>query len=562
MRHVSAALVAPPRLLSSRRCLERPHRRSNGDEQRWRYDFGEVLQGHARVRTQAPAGSRIIVRYGLTLDAVGELETQPGAEDCFTTSGEDAWLEPCFAVRGFQYVEVQGPDAPGTLVDLQAQEVGTPLETTGSFETDHLLLNQLQQNLVRTVRCCMLDAPMARLSGSARLPLTADASAYLQAAAWQQNAAPIYTKWLVDLLDAQDAQGQLPAVVPCPPDYPDAAAPGRSEALPQLAWVLYRHWGDLRALQQAYPAVRRYVFGTRSLQQRRLRDGFGPGGRDADGTPRALLDTAWFSFGVQLAGRIAGVLGRAGDLALYDKLGRDIAASFQRHFVTPEGRLISQSQTAYTLALGFDLLTAEQRRIALPALADELVASGYHARVAPADVPLLLRLLSRERLLDIAYALVLQTGGESWLSAVLRGATTLWDSSGDRCRLAAVGVGEWLYTHLLGLDLGPDLRPEGNAYKRARMAPQPPLGPAFPEGSPIRSARGALDTVHGRYGLAWEIASDRFTVEARIPANGGATLVLPDGSSRLLTAGVHEVHMPLTPGADEVPTLRDVSGSA
>ena len=57
-----------------------------------------------------------------------------------------------------------------------------------------------------------------------------------------------------------------------------------------------------------------------------------------------------------LLARTAAVLGKADDRARYEALLEKIKAAFVKEFVTPEGRVGENTQTAYVLALQFDLL--------------------------------------------------------------------------------------------------------------------------------------------------------------------------------------------------------------
>ncbi len=138
--------------------------------------------------------------------------------------------------------------------------------------------------------------------------------------------------------------------------------------------------------------------------------------------------------------------------------------------------------------------------------------------------------------------LLLQTSAPSWLYPITQGATTIWerwdgwteergfqDAAMNSFNHYAYGaVGEWLYGTLAGLELDPDLSPTRNAYRRVRIRPRPPRIEDFPNGVPIRYASAALDSVHGRYEVSWEIANGRFTLKVRIPPNCSAKVILPN----------------------------------
>ena len=89
-------------------------------------------------------------------------------------------------------------------------------------------------------------------------------------------------------------------------------------------------------------------------------------------TGKDLIATAFFAHSTDLLRRTALVLGRAEDAARYaEQLGR-IKAAFRDEFVSGRGRVGENTQTAYVLALQFDLLPEELRPVAAKRLAEEI----------------------------------------------------------------------------------------------------------------------------------------------------------------------------------------------
>jgi alpha-L-rhamnosidase len=289
-------------------------------------------------------------------------------------------------------------------------------------------------------------------------------------------------------------------------------------------------------------------------------------------TPKDLIGTAFFCYSAKLLARIAGVLGDVSDLEHYEALAQRVRAAFRRRFVTGEGRLVSETQTAYVLVLYFGLLDRDETERAVATLVRDIEARGNHLSTGFVGTPYLLPVLTNYGRLDVAYRLLLQTTAPSWLYPITQGATTIWerwdgwteekgfqDPAMNSFNHYAYGaVGEWLYGTLAGLELDPDLSPSRNAYRRARIQPRPPRIEDFPNGVPIRYVRAALDSVHGRYEVAWEIANGRFTLSVRIPPNCSAKVILPDGATHDIVAGRHEFKT----GAladDGIPVLSEIT---
>ena len=70
------------------------------------------------------------------------------------------------------------------------------------------------------------------------------------------------------------------------------------------------------------------------------------------------------------------MLGKTDDRARYEALLEKIKAAFVKEFVTPEGRVGENTQTAYVLALQFDLLPEALRARAARAARRTKCASG------------------------------------------------------------------------------------------------------------------------------------------------------------------------------------------
>src|SRR5207237_933521 len=82
-------------------------------------------------------------------------------------------------------------------------------------------------------------------------------------------------------------------------------------------------------------------------------------------------------------------------------------AAFQREFLTQSGRITSSTQTAYVMALDFDLVPDSLRAKAAGHLADDVKRMG-HLTTGFLGTPALTRMLSDNGYLKEAYALLLR----------------------------------------------------------------------------------------------------------------------------------------------------------
>ncbi len=215
-----------------------------------------------------------------------------------------------------------------------------------------------------------------------------------------------------------------------------------------------------------------------------------------------------------------------------------IKSAFRREFVTASGRVGENTQTAYALALQFDLLPAELRAESARRLAAEVQTRG-HLTTGFVGTPYLCHVLSSTGRLDLAYRLLNREEYPSWLYPVKQGATTIWerwdgqkpdgsfqDAGMNSFNHYAYGaIGEWMYRVVAGLELDP----AEPGYRHVKVEPQP--------GGGLTSADASLDTLLGTAGSAWKKVGDKLTVTATVPPNARGTVRLPGATLADVTEG-------------------------
>ena len=143
-----------------------------------------------------------------------------------------------------------------------------------------------------------------------------------------------------------------------------------------------------------------------------------------------------------------------------------ICRHFQNVYLNADGTLKQTSQTAYLLALKFDLLPQDCREAARKALAEKIVKNGYRLSTGFVGSAILNQTLSEIGEGNLAYSLLLQKENPSWLYSVYQGATTIWERWNSYTRESGFGdvgmnsfnhyaygaVGEWMYKYMAGID--------------------------------------------------------------------------------------------------------------
>lgn len=537
-------------------------------------DFGQNLVGRVRLKATGPRGTTIRLRFAETLKdgptaLTGPIYTEnlrsAAQTDYFTLKGEgEETFEPFGTFHGFRFVEING--FPGELTPdaLTAIVLHSDTPQTGDFSCSDPLINQLQRNIDWGQRGNFLDIPTDCPQRDERLGWTGDAQAFIRTASFNRDVAGFFTEWARDLADAQQSDGGVPCVVPNPETDASQIAlnspfhdggPAWADATLICPWTIYRCYGDTRILSENFPIFERYLGFLQATAQDFTRcapdsavwRGFGDwlaldgSGKTEGGTPNELLGTAFFAHDAALMSQICAALGKDEDATRYSALFENVKAAFNARFVTPSGLIFPGTQTAFVLALQFDLLPEPMRQGAADALAFEIKKRGNKLSTGFTSSHYLCPVLTRFGHLDTAYTLLHQTGWPSWLYAVTQGATTIWERWNGWTRetgfadagmnsfnhYAYGAIGEWLYASVAGIELDP-LTP---GYARFVLAPKP--------GGTLTQASAHLDTLHGRIESAWQIEGGNFSWNYTVPANTSALVTAPNGETFEKSAGKH-----------------------
>ena len=528
-------------------------------------DLGQNMVGWVRLKVQGLAGTTVTLRHAEVLDKQGNFYTENlrAAKQTvrYTLRGGGVeTFEPHFTFQGFRYVAVDGYPGGLSPESLTGIVIHSDLRPSGEFETSNQLVNQLQHNIVWGQKGNFLDVPTDCPQRDERLGWTGDAQVFAGTAAFNMNVAGFFTKWLRDLAADQYENGSVPHVIPdvlTAPNRPAAGSAAWADAAVIIPWQLYLAYGDRRLLEEQYPSMVKWVEYVRKRagvnyvwdSDNHFGDWLAFAGTRPDypgaTTGKDLIATAFYAYSTDLLQRAALVLGKPDDAARYgEQLGK-IKSAFCREFVTETGRVGENTQTAYALALQFDLLPESQREIAARRLAWD-IRERKHLTTGFVGTPYLCQVLTRYGYLNEAYLLLTRETYPSWLYPIKQGATTIWerwdgqkpdgsfqDQGMNSFNHYAYGaIGEWMYRVMAGLQIDP----EAPGYKHLLIQPQP--------GGGFTSVKAAHETMYGRAGSAWTLKGARFDLTIEVPVNTRATVRLP----KAVLANVRESGQSLSAG--------------
>jgi alpha-L-rhamnosidase len=390
-----------------------------------------------------------------------------------------------------------------------------------------------------------VDVPTDCPQRDERLGWTGDAQAFCRTAAYNMDVSSFFTKWLKDVAADQKKGGEVPDVIPDILNKQNATSAQPSAGWGDVSviapWTMYLVYGDKNFLENQYPSMKAWV---EYIRKKAGESYIWKGGSKygdwlfyhpqvdnhtaADGhTELDFIATAFFAYSASLLAEAAKVLGKTEDAGLYSDLFGKIKEVFINEYVTKAGRVGTNSQTSYVLALKFNLLPDNLRGKAAEFLADDIRSRHNHLSTGFLGTPYLCHVLSSNGYSDIAYDLLLQESYPSWLYPVKMGATTIWERwDGEKTdstfqdpgmnsfnHYAYGAIGDWMYRVSAGLEI------LAAGYKQITINPHPT--------DKLTYSRASFESSYGTISSGWERKDGKVIIRVSIPANTSANIILP-----------------------------------
>jgi alpha-L-rhamnosidase len=537
------------------------------------FDMGQNMVGWCQLKVRGPAGTQVELRHAETLKPDGSLYTanlrSARATDIYTLKGhgEEVW-QPRFTLHGFRFVEMTGYPGRPTLDSLTGCVVNDDLPVTGEFECSNPLLNKIYHNIVWGVRGNYHSIPTDCPQRDERQGWLGDRAEESRGETYFFDNEALYAKWLQDMADAQKTNGSIPDV--CPSYWPlyndDVTWPSTSIIIPEM---LRDQFGDEQIIARHYDSARMWIehmmgFVTNGIIARdRYGDWCVPPedptlihSKDPKrNTNPVLLATPFFYHDLRLMENEARRLGKTDDANCFGKLADEIKVAFNEKFLNRDlGQYDNGTPTSCVLPLAFGLVPDDMRGKIFDHLVHKITDETHgHIGTGLVGGQFLMRVLTANGRLDLAYMIATQETYPSWGYMVEHGATTVWELwNGDTANPAmnsgnhVMLVGDlaiWLYEDLAGIKADP----EQPGFKHIIMQPTP-VGD-------LKFVRATHLSPYGWISSEWHWEGGQFDWQIKIPANTTATVYLPVQNVEAVT----ESGRPLA-GANGVKFLRVEDG--
>lgn len=521
------------------------------------FDMGQNIVGWCRLRVSGPRGTKVSLKHAEVLrdDGMLYMDNIRSAKvtDVYVLRGEGVeTYEPRFSYHGFRYVELRGYPGKPDLSTLEGRVVHTDVARAGDFTCSNESINRLYRNVVWGVRGNYLSIPADCPQRDERQGWLGDPAGRSKGESYFLDVVQFYGKWLQDIQDAQQADGQLPDVAPAYWPFYTANVTWPSAYLIVPDWF-YDQYADTRLLAEHYASMGKWIeFMSRFVEGDLMpakTDRYGDWcvppespelihSRDPGRKTRGdLLATAYFCHNLRLMARYATILGRPDDARRFHARAEKMRAAFNRRFFDPKTNLYDNgTQTSGVLPLFFGLVPDGHRQPVFDNLIDNvMVKTQGHIGTGLIGGQWLMRVLSQNGRPDVAYRLAANKTYPSWGYMIENGATTIWElwngntadpamNSHNHCMLVGDLV-TWFYEGLAGIRSDPG-RP---GFQHVLMRPQP-VGD-------LRFVRAWHRSMYGTVKSQWEIRDGRFHWNVTLPANTTATLRVPTSEAAAVREG-------------------------
>lgn len=520
-------------------------------------DFGQNFAGIVEIDPSFLKNETITIRHGEILNADGSLYTanlrKAKATIVYHAGAEKKKYRPRFTYMGFRYMELSGAAyQPGM---IRAYALHTEMKRTGYFSCENPLVQKLYENQVWGQKSNYVEVPTDCPQRDERMGYTGDGQVFALTGAYNFNTDAFWKNFLRDLELGQldNTEGYVCATVPQtgPAGIGFISMLGWGNAVTILPEMMYRQFGDEEALPRQYESMKLFVEAEiRKMGKKNLWIGPSLGDWLAMGKGIAWqamhnnpVSNAFIVHDLKVISETAERLGKREDAARYRRQLAATTDAYIKKFVSKNGIVAKDYQSAYIMALKYVLPEGELRERVRKNFVANIRKNGLQTGFFATEHLLPLLVEAGEQ--KLAYDVLLQENCPGWMYQVKCGATTTWerwdalkpDGTVNEEKMAGSGenmvsfnhyafgsVGEFYYQYILGI------RPEKPGFAKLHFAPYPD--------ERLGGVSGSYLSVAGKIESAWRYELDGCHIRLATPVE--AVVLLPDGRSENVPAGTYE----------------------
>lgn len=552
---LSAETVEPNRIVKELRAvaIEEP---SQGV---YRVDMGVNFAGWMEIDVAAEPGKRVDFFFSER----GHLELTHALQSAYVVgpSGRGTFRNR-FNYHSGRFITVKGLAQRPSLGDFRGLLVRTDFARAARFESSSSLMNRLFEVFLWTFENLSLGGYVVDCPQRERMGYGGDAHASTEPALFSFGLGAFYSKWAEDWRDVQGTESSWGVGVPSgqpgagdkkvagnlpytAPTYWGGGGPSWSGYSVTLPWLVYRHYGDVRILEDNFRMIERWLafLETKSRDDMLVRwggqwdflgDWLWPGARGVNGDTQETLffNNCYWIYNLQTAATIADVLGRKDAAQAWRMRAERVKRAVHAKFYDAEQASYVDGSQAY---LAIALLVGLPPERLLPAVwqrleREILVTRKGHIWAGITGGAFLLKSLLEADRVDLIYEMANKNDYPSWGDMLMRGATTFWESWEDdthsKLHSSYLHIGYLFIPALAGI------RPDPGEPGYTSFV----VKPAVLAEKGLTWVKGSLETMHGTIASEWRVEGERLHMNVTVPPNTTGRLYVPTKD----TKGVRE----------------------
>jgi alpha-L-rhamnosidase len=464
-------------------------------------------------------------------------------------NGEALTFRSRFNYHGFRYVRVVDLDSPPNVSDATGYLIRTAYDRAGDFTSSNELLNHIYQMVTRTYEALTLGGYVVDCPTRERLGYGGDAGTSMETGMLNFSVGGLYNRWLANWRDSQDAAtGSLPHTAP---NYQNQGGGGPmwGGMVVTLPWQMYLQYGNRHVLETNYPMIQKWLGYLASetaddllLDHKShamtmqtwnyLGDWLTPKGSFRGNSPPAqLINSAHYLYQLQLASKIAGVLGKEEDSASYAARGTAIAKAIHQRFYNAADHSYTSGdsiQEAFPLLTG--IVPADLRTAVMEKLVDTIrVQNKGHLDTGMHGTYFLIKYLMEADRNDLIYGMTNTHEYPGWGYMLANGATTSWEGWTGQSHIhdTLISIGAWFTEGIAGI------RSDGKSPGFQHFVIKPAVV------GDLTFAKAKYHSVHGDIVSDWRIDRGTFKLNITVPPGTTATVFVPGKAGVEVVAGEH-----------------------
>jgi hypothetical protein len=518
----------------------------------WIYDLGQNFSGIPQITVKGKKGDTVKIIPAELVNADGSANQKGSGGPHYYNyilkgDGAETW-QPQFTYYGFRYLQVEGAVPQNeanakqqpVIIGIKGLHTRNSAATIGDFTCSNDLFNKtfklIDWAMKSNMASVFTDCPHREKLGWLEEAHLVGSSLH-----YNYDIVGLARKCINDMRIAQTEDGLIPEIAPefvkFEEPFRDSPEWGSNAII--LPWYVYQWYGDQEVLTESYDMMKRYLaYLDKKADDHLLYQGLGdwfdlgpkpPGVSQL--TPKGITATALYYYDLDIAGKIATLLGKTQDAAAYKKLAMAVKQAYNKKFFNAETKQYGTgSQAANAMSVYAGLVEPQYKTAVVNNIVKDIRDRGNSLTAGDIGYRYLLRVLDDEGRSDVIFDMNSRADVPGYGYQLAHGATALTESW---AALPAVSnnhfmlghLMEWFYSGLAGI------RPADDAIAFNKIEIRPEVV------GDVTWAKANYQSPYGTISSSWKKEASKFELSVSIPANTTATICLPVSKAARITSG-------------------------